>query len=101
MRLPNRPSDLLPESDPLPPANPKAAWWIAFALAAAAATLLGMAWGGLDFWESLAGVVLGAAVAVWGMRWLDRRAGGGPAKSGDDASLRDEVRQWRRGKTDR
>lgn len=98
MKPPQARVDLLPENDPPPQPKAHAAWWIAVVLAAAGATIFGMAWGGLDFWESLAGVVLGGVIAIWVMRWMSRRAARTPTKPADDASLRQEIHQWRRGK---
>jgi|GEM_PF-5021903 len=93
--------DLLPENDPPPQWPPRATFWIAVAVAAAGATIFGMVWGGLNVWESLAGVVLGGSLAFWGLRWMGRRATRVHGQPADNASLRQQIRDWRSGETKR
>ena len=93
--------DLLPQDDPPPQWTPRATWWIALALAAVGATLFGMLWGGLDVWESLAGVVLGGALAFWAFKWIGRRAARVTGQPADNASLRQQIRDWQSGDTKR
>jgi len=84
---------LSPENDPPRWPTSRLIFWTTILIAWIAIAVASVVWGGVEPWKALGAVALGATVWLLGLKVRERDKG----TRADDASLREEIRQWRGG----